>query len=155
MYVKRPFIMKKTNVVPGQEGLKKSIDAFLDLLITSGKGSFKADEDFGFSLEDYRFEIYNPETGSFHNLKRKKRKDLIESIEDPMSNYRIVGSSINTSTFAEHLRDTIVEYELRLKNVEVSMEFLAKGTVLLVSVTGIIEDGYETPYTFYRKIHIW
>ena len=23
------------------------------------------------------------------------------------------------------------------------------------SVTGIIEDGYDTPYTFYRKINIW
>ncbi len=155
MYVKRPLILKKTNVTPGQEGLKKSIDAFLDLLITSGKDSFKADEDFGFSLEDYRFEIYSPETGSFHHLQNKKKKDLIESIEDPSYNFKITGSSINSSTFAEHLRDTVVQYERRLKNVEVGLEFLARGTVLLVSVTGIIDNGYETPYNFYRKIQIW
>ena len=155
MYVKRPIIMKKTNVVLKQDGMKRSIDAFLDLLITSGKDSFKADEDFGFSLEDYRFEIYSPETGTFHQTQRKRRKDLIGSIEDPMHKYKIVGSSINTYTFAEHLRDTIVQYEQRLKNVEVGMEFAMRGTVLLISVTGIIDDGYETPYTFLRKIKIW
>lgn len=155
MYVKRPIIMKKTNVVLKQDGMKRSIDAFLDLLITSAKDSFKADEDFGFSLEDYRFEIYSPETGTFLQTQRKRRKDLIESIEDPMRKYKIAGSSINTNTFAEHLRDTIVQYEQRLKNVQVGMDFLLRGTVLLISVAGVIDDGYETPYNFLRKIKIW
>lgn len=155
MYVKRPILMKKTNVARRPDEMKRSIDAFLDLLITSGKDSFKADEDFGFSLEDYRFELYNPETGSFNNMQRRKRKDLIGSIEDPLHSYKIIGSSVNTSTFAEHLRDTIVQYETRLKNVGVGMEFLMQGTVLLISVSGIIDNGYETPYTFYRKIKIW
>ena len=155
MYVKRPIIMKKTNVAQRPDGMKRSIDIFLDLLVTSGKDSFKADEDFGFSLEDYRFEIYNPETGSFYQMKRNKRKDIIGSIEDPVHNYKIVGSSVNSSTFAEHLRDTIVQYEQRLKNVQVGTEFLLRGTVLLITVTGIMDDGYETPYTFYRKINIW
>lgn len=155
MYVKRPIIMKKTNVAQRPDGIKRSIDMFLDLIITSGKNSFKADEDFGFALEDYRFEIYNPETGNFHQSKRKKRKDIIGSIEDPVHDFKIVGSSINSSTFAEHLRNTIVEYEQRLKNVQVGMELLNLGTVLLISVSGIIDDGYETPYTFFRKINIW
>ena len=70
MYVKRPIIMKYPTVA--KDALKKSIDAFLELLITSGKDSFKADEDFGFALEDFRFEIYSPETGEFHHFDRKK-----------------------------------------------------------------------------------
>ena len=155
MYVKRPIIMKKTNVVPGQEGLKKSIDSFIDLLISSGKDSFKADDDFGFSLEDYRFEIYSPETSSFHQLGKKRKKDIIESIEDPLSSYKISGSSINTETFARHLQEEIIQYEHRLKNVGVTMEFLMRGTILLVTVTGIIDDSYDTPYTYYNKIKIW
>ena len=155
MYVKRPLIMKTSNVVPGQEGLKKSIDAFIDLLINSGKDSFKADDDFGFSLEDYRFEIYSPETSSFHQLGKKRKKDIIGSIEDPSYSYKISGSSINTETFARHLQEEIVQYEQRLKNVEVGMDFLMRGTILLVTVTGIIDDGYDTPYTYHSKIKIW
>lgn len=155
MNVKRPLIMKSPTVTPGRDGLKKSIDAFLELLISSGKDSFKADDDFGFSLEDFRFEIYSPETGVFHDNKKKKRKDLISSIEDPIHSYKLSGSSVNADTFAQRLRDTIVQYEQRLLNVEVGMEFIMRGTMLLVSVTGIIDDGYETPYTYYNKIKIW
>ena len=153
MFVKRPIIMKYPTVDKGE--MKKSIDTFLELLITSGQDSFKADEDFGFALEDFRFEIYSPETGSFHNLERKQKKDLIGSIEDPVHGYKIRGSSINAETFASHLRDSIVQYEHRLKNVEVAMDFMALGTVLLVSVNGVMDDGYDTPYTYYNKIQIW
>ncbi|MBO4328985.1 MAG: hypothetical protein J5831_06175 [Bacteroidales bacterium] len=153
MYVKRPIIMKYPTVAT--DAMKKSIDAFLDLLITSGKDSFKADEDFGFALEDFRFEIYSPETGQFHSAPQKRKKDLIGSIEDPMHEYKIRGSSINAETFAGHLQESIVQYEQRLKNVEVAMDFMAKGTVLLVSVNGIMDDGYDTPYTYYNKIKIW
>lgn len=153
MYVKRPIIMKYPNVA--KDALKKSIDAYLDLLITSGPGSFKADEEFGFALEDFRFEIYSPETGMFHGDARKQKKDLIGTIEDPVHRYRIRGSSVNTETFAVHLRDSIVQYEHRLKNVEVAMDFIANGTVLVVSVNGVMEDGYDTPYTYYNKIQIW
>lgn len=155
MYVKRPLIMKTSNVVPGREGLKKSIDSFIDLLINSGKNSFKADDDFGFSLEDFRFEIYSPESNTFHHFGKKRKKDIIGSIEDPLNGYKISGSSINTETFARHLQEVIIRYEQRLKNVGVTMEFLMRGTVLLVTVTGIIDDGYDTPYTYYNKIKIW
>jgi hypothetical protein len=153
MYVKRPIIMKYPTVA--KDALKKSIDAFLDLLITSGKDSFKADADFGFALEDFRFEIYSPETGMFHGDVRKQKKDIIGTIEDPMQKYRIKGSSVNTETFAGHLKNSIEQYEHRLKNVEVAMDFLARGTVLLVSVNGIMDDGYDSPYTYYNKIQIW
>ena len=153
MYVKRPIVMKYPTT--STDAMKKSIDAFLELLISSGKDSFKADEDFGFALEDFRFEIYNPETGTFHDLSKKRRKDLIGSIQDPIHDYKIKGSSINTQTFAGHLHESIVQYEHRLKNVEVAMDFIAKGTVLLVSVNGLMDDGYDTPYTYYNKIKIW
>ena len=155
MFVKRPLIMKYPVTVPEKNGLKPSIDAFLDMLITSAKGSFEADMDFGFSLEDCRFEVYDPEIGLFNNPQRNDKKDLIGAIEDPMYKYKISGSSINTQTFARDLQETIVQYERRLKNVEVNMEFVALGTVLVVSVNGIIDDGYDTPYTYISRIRIW
>lgn len=147
--------MKYPVTVPEKNGLKPSIDAFLDLLIASGKNSFEADDDFGFSLEDYRFEIYNPEIGLFNSPTPKGKKDLIGSIDDPLYKYKIAGSSINTQTFANDLKNTIVQYERRLKDVEVNMEFVAKGTILVVSVSGIIDDGYDTPYAYLSKISIW
>ena len=153
MYVKRPIIMKYPTVT--KDTMKKSIDAFLELLITSGKDSFKADEDFGFALEDFRFEIFSPETGMFHNAPKKQKKDLIGSIEDPMHDCKLRGSSVNTGNFASQLKDSIRMSEQRLKNVEVAMDFMANGTILLVSVNGIMDDGYDTPYTYYNKIKIW
>ncbi len=155
MYVKRPLIMKYPVTVKEKNGLKPSIDAFIDLLINSGKDSFKADHDFGFSFEDYRFEIYNPEVALFLDPKKTKKKDLIGSIADPIDNYKIIGSSVNTDNFAWDLRNAIVNYEHRLKNVEVNMELANYGALLLVSVSGIIDDGYDTPYTYLSKIRIW
>ena len=155
MFVKRPLVMKYPVTVPEKDGFKQSIDQFLDLLLSSGRNSFKADDDFRFSLEDFRFEIYSPELGLFHTFNKSEKKDIIGSIDDPLHSYKIAGSSINSGTFANHLRDRIVEYETRLKNVQVSMDLLANGTVLLVTVTGVIDDGYDTPYTFYKKIRIW
>jgi len=155
MYIKRPLIMKYPVTVPEKGGFKRSIDAFLDLIIVSERNSFKADDDFGFSLEDFRFEIYNPELGVFNNIDNPVQKDIIGSISDPLNAYKIKGSSINSGTFAGHLRDIIVEYETRLKEVEVSTEFLADGSVLLIVVKGLVNDGYDTPYTYYKKIRIW
>jgi len=147
--------MKYPVTVSENDGFKHSIDQFLDLLISSGRNSFKADDDFGFSLEDFRFEIYNPEMGVFHNPEKKGQKDLIGSITDPLNSYKIKGSSVNIGTFAGHLKSTIQEYESRLKDVEVNTEFMSNGTVLLIAVKGVVNDGYDTPYTYYKKIRIW
>ena len=155
MFIKRPLIMKYPVTVPEKDGFKKSIDQFLDMMISSGRNSFKADDDFGFSLEDFRFEIYNPSLGMFNQPVQSENKDLIGSIDDPLHSYKIVGSSINTGNFANHLKETITEYEPRLRNVEVNTEFIANGTVLVVAVKGIINDDYDTPYTYYSKIRIW
>ena len=147
--------MKYPVIVPEKDGLKKSIDQFLDMMISSGRNSFKADDDFGFSLKDFRFEVYNPEVGMFNNPEQFGKKDLIGSIEDPLNSYRIAGSSVNTGTFASHLKESIIEYEPRLRDVEVNTDFIANGTILVVTVRGIINDGYDTPYLFYDKIRIW
>ena len=98
MYVKLPIIMKYPVTVAPKESIKPAIDAFLNLLISSSKDSFKADDEFGFSLEDYRFEIYDPEVGLFHDTQMKRKQDIIGSIEDPTRKHKMSGSSINTVT---------------------------------------------------------
>ena len=155
MYIRRPLIMKSPQTVPDNNGLKASIDAFLDMIITSGKDSFKADDDFGFSLEDYRFEIYNPSKGVITNMNKPGKKDIISSIEDPMYKHKINGTSVNANTFAQDLKNTISQYELRLRDVEVAMEFTDYGTLLLVSVKGVINDDHDTPYSYITNIRIW
>ena len=155
MYVKLPIIMKYPVTVAPKESIKPAIDAFLNLLISSSKDSFKADDEFGFSLEDYRFEIYDPEVGLFHDTQMKRKQDIIGSIEDPTRKHKMSGSSINTGTFAKDLSEAIAIYERRLKDVVVSMELMAHGSVLLITVNGIIDDGYDTPYTYHNKIRIW
>lgn len=155
MYLKRPLVMKYPATVSEKDGFKQSIDQFLDLIISSERSSFKADEELGFSLEDFRFEIYSPELGVFHSVDKLSKKDIIGSIIDPLHEYKIAGSSINAGTFASNLKETIIQYETRLKDVQVNMDLLNNGTVLLVSVSGIIKDGYDTQYIFYKKIRIW
>ncbi len=155
MYIQRPLIMKYPVVVKEKSGLKKSIDQFVDMIISSGRYSFKADEDFGFSFEDFRFEIYNSELGVFHNNVSQNPKDIIDTIEDSLHSYKMTGSSLNSGTFANHLKEVVEKYEVRLKNVEVNTEFLSNGSLLVVAVSGNIDDGYNTAYTCYKKIRIW
>jgi hypothetical protein len=102
--------------------LKESIDNFIELLVVSPNGSFKADYNFGFVFQNFRYE----------------NCDSNEQINDK----KLYGLSVNKNNYAHDLKQTIEAYESRLKNVEVKMNYNAKIKQISLEVTGEYEEDY-------------
>ena len=116
--------------------IKKSIDDFIDLLAASPNGSFKADYDFGFVFQNFRFE--NSDTNEQINSKK------------------LYGESINKNNYAYDLKLTIEEYESRLTNVQVKMNYDSKQKKISLAITGKYEEAFtEKDYQKNISFYIW
>jgi len=116
--------------------LKESIDNFIDLLVVSPNGSFKADYNFGFVFQNFRYE----------------NCDANEEINSK----KLYGISLNRNNYAYDLKCTIEEYESRLKNVEVKMGYDPKIKEISLEVTGKYEEDYtEKKYQKNISFIIW
>jgi len=113
---------------------EKSISDFIKLLISSPNGSFKPDTRFGFSLKNYRFE--NADS------------------EDKINLRKIGGKSDNFNNYAIDLKESIKQFEPRLKITEVKIDFSKEKSEVAISISGVLEDTkkeYKQDITF----HIW
>jgi len=116
--------------------IKESIDNFIDLLVVSPHGSFKADYNFGFIFQNFRYE----------------NCDANEQINSK----KLYGISLNSNNYAHDLKLTIEEYESRLKNVEVKMNYEAKNKQISLEITGKYEEDYtEKKYQKNISFLIW
>ena len=116
--------------------IKDSIDNFLDLLVISPNGSFKADYNFGFVFQNFRYE----------------NCDSSEQINDK----KLYGASVNKNNYAYDLKLTIEAYESRLKNVVVRMNYEAKQKQITLDITGKYEEEYiEKNYHKNISFLIW
>jgi len=111
--------------------LKESIDNFIDLLVVSPNGSFKADYNFGFVFQNFRYE----------------NCDANEEINSK----KLYGMSLNRNNYAYDLKCTIEEYESRLKNVEVKMNYEPKIKQISLEISGKYEEDY-TEKKYEKKI---
>jgi len=102
--------------------IKDSIDKFIELLVISPSGSFKADYSFGFVFQNFRY--VNCDSNETINSKK------------------LYGESINKNNYAYDLKQTIEEYETRLKNVHVKMTFDPKLKKISLDITGKYEENY-------------
>jgi len=109
--------------------IKESIDNFIDLLVVSPNGSFKADYKFGFVFQNFRYE----------------NCDANEQINDK----KLYGLSVNKNNYAHDLKLTIETYESRLRNVEVKMDYDSKIKQISLEITGKYEEDFE--YKKYQK----
>ena len=89
MYIKIPFQIVN-GMVEQETDVKKSVDRFIDLLIATPMGHFKADPDFGFVFKNFRFE----------NFDEKKRTVACMKVDEPMNDFKITGTSKNPKNFA-------------------------------------------------------
>jgi len=116
--------------------LKDSIDTFLELIVVSPNGSFKADYNFGFVFQNYRYE--NCDSNEQINSKK------------------LYGLSVNKNNYAHDLKCAIEEYESRLKNVEVKMGYEAQNKQITLEVTGRYEEDFtEKKYQKIISFIIW
>jgi len=116
------------------KNVKASIDDFIELIVFSPNGSFKADYYFGFVFQNTKFQ------NSDQNSQIEAKK--------------INGESINKNNYAYELKMAIEDYEKRLKNVRVSINYDTENKKVSIDVRGryeedYIEKNYEKNITFY------
>ena len=138
--------------------IKESIDNFVKLLISSNKYDSISDTDFGFCLEDFRYEAFSSEQAKF--LKIDVAADPTENtklaeIKSPLYAKRLIGNSKNPDTFARELKQSIERYEKRLKEVTVNMDFQKNARIIHIIVTGIIDNASNTQYYNEFNVEVW
>jgi hypothetical protein len=125
--------------------MEKAVTDFIQLLIDSANGTFKADYAFGFSLKNCEFEnIYmQGKNKQIINIEINKRKN---------------------SDYARILKDTILKYEPRIKNT-LQVETATReeketkngksvwATKVIINVKGTLINGVEYNKDF--KLNIW
>ncbi len=159
MLIRNPLKFRYPIVDLDNNNMKESIDAFLRLLISSNKYDSVADENFGFCLEDFRYEGFSSENGQFLERaqvsKDKTENTMLNEIRDPLYSKRLIGNSKRPDTFARELKSSIERYEKRLKEVSVTMDFQKNGRLIHVIVTGVINNAANTLYYNEFNIEVW
>lgn len=159
MLIRNPLKIRYPIVDLDNNNIKASIDAFLKFLISSNKYDSIADEDFGFCLEDFRYEGFSTDQGLF--LERKpnnadtNENTLLSEIRNPLYKKRLIGNSKRPDTFAAELKKCIESYEKRLKDVSVNMDFQKNGRIIHIIVTGVINNPSNTLYYNEFNIEVW
>lgn len=159
MFIRNPLQLRYPIVDLDDSQMKASIDAFLRLLIASNKYDSIADQEFGFCLEDFRFEGFSLDRAEF--LPRKSaRLDETENTElgeirNPLYSKKLIGNSKNPDTFARELKKTIERYERRLREVQVNSDFQKNGNIIHIIVTGKINNASNTLYYNEFNVDVW
>ena len=115
------------------KSIEKSIVDFITLLVNSPNSSFKPDSNFGFSLKNCRFE----------------NVDSNDKIQDKT----IRGKSENFN-YAKDLKDAITQFEPRLQNLKVEINFDKAHSKGSIFISGILKST-KKEYKQDIKFHIW
>lgn len=111
-----------------------SVSAFLQFLITSAKYSCVSDPEFGFILNNLRFE--NVGEG------------------EVLNNRKISGTSADPETFAYDLKSAINAYEKRLTAVRVTMTYARPEKLIHIAVKGKLVDN-DADFQYVTDIKVW
>ena len=142
-----PLQMKNGRLIR-EARTKDSIDAFLTMLISTPKYSCSPDPEFGFVLNNLRFEILSESEGVIY--KGEGPDAVLTEIYGKM----ISGTSSSESTFAYELKEAITNYEKRLKDVKVTMTYLREERNIYINVKGLLAED-ESPYQLTTRFRIW
>lgn len=144
MYIKIPFQIV-SGCVEQEEDLKKSVDSFIDLIVSTQFGQFKADPDFGFIFKNHRFE----------NFDEKKGTVATRNENEQLKELKIEGTSKNPMNFANALKKNIEEYEKRLLVKEVVMEYDKKRHNIKLLILGALRAERQIPYSHEINFYVW
>ena len=118
------------------ESIRESIDTFLELLIFTPRGGFKADYDFGFEFWSNEFQNIVIEDFNQH---------INESV---LVNRR--GDSTDQRNCIRNLKKAIEMYEPRLQNVKIEMNLKQKDNTQKSYLRNEVED--HTKYDVFLTI---
>ncbi len=148
MYLSIPLRFSEKTGLSRVQDEAAAIREFLELLVSTPKGSCEADPEFGLVFKNSRFENFNEEKGVL---------STVSGEDDNIAYYRhkIHGRSINSNTFAYDLKKSIERYEPRLRQVRVNMEYRKIEKTVVITVNGIIGEEIVEPFSHQIKIHVW
>ena len=135
----------KTGALVTYTDVKESIDAYVELLLTTPVGSCISDPNFGFILNNLRFEIFNENEGVVLNA---------EEDHSELYDKKVSGSSRNINTFAIELKQLIEHYEPRLEDVLVTMSYVREHRKIYITVRGTISQT-QTNYSYQTTMRVW
>lgn len=144
MNIKIPFQIVNGNVEQ-ETDLKRSVNQFVDMLVATAIGQFKADADFGFVFKNFRFE----------NFDEKKRTVANMREDEFLNEYKITGSSKNPKNFAYMLKRNIEQYEPRLTINEVTMDYSAQKHNVMLLISGQLKTDKPQAYSHAINFHVW
>lgn len=133
-----------------EDGLKRSIDANLYLIITTERFSTPADPQFGFVFNNLRFEMFNENEGVVFDSGDTESMSNLQGAYDK----KISGSSKSVNTFAAELKAAITKYEERLEKISVSMTYIREERQIYITVKGVIVSTKED-YIYDQIIRVW
>jgi len=133
-----------------EEKLKKSLDASISLILTTPMFSTPADPQFGFVFNNLRFEMFNENEGVVYDSGDTDSMDGLQGIYDK----KISGSSKSINTFASELKESVVKYEHRLEDINVSMTYIREERLIYITVKGVIVSTKEN-YVYKQTIRVW
>lgn len=133
-----------------EKNLKKSIDASIDLLISTPLFSSPADPSFGFVFNNVRFEIFNEHEGVVYDSNEKGGVYGLQGLYDK----KISGTSKNLNTYAAELKEAIIKNERRLKDVTASMTYMREERNVYINVKGTIA-ATNKEYVYTNILKIW
>ena len=133
-----------------EDTLKRSIDSNLYLIITTERFSTPADAQFGFVFNNLRFELLNEYEGVVYDSKNQEEPHGLEGLYDK----KISGSSRNLNTFAADLRDTLRNYEKRLRDIAVTMTYIREERKIYVTIKGVIDETQQK-YEYTTTLKVW
>ena len=131
------------------EDPKKAIDSALTLLTTTPCLSCAADPRYGFVFNNLRFEIFNENEGVVFNSSGAE-----QLLGDGLYQKKVSGSSNNLNTFAAELKQSIEEYEKRLRDVSVAMTYIREERKIYMTVKGVMQESGK-PYKYESVINVW
>ena len=133
-----------------EEREKLSIDAAINLIITTERFSTPADPQYGFVFNNLRFEIFNENEGVVYDSGDTRTMNYLQGIYDK----KISGSSKSINTFAAELKAAITRYEPRLKDISVSMTYIREERQIYITVKGTTV-GSRQEYAYSQTIRVW
>jgi len=132
------------------DNIKRTLDASIQLLLSSPLFSTPADPNFGFVFNNLRFEIFNEREGVVYNSGESEEVHGLTGLYDK----KISGSSKNLNTFASELKQVVTKYEKRLSDVMVTMTYIREERMIYITVKGQIVATQED-YTYSTTIRVW
>lgn len=141
MFIKIPFQITNGNI-DTEVNLKKSVDNFIDLLVSTHLGHFKSDPEFGFVFKNFSFENFD-----------KKKGTIANSIS--FFDYKISESSKNPQNFAYILKKNIETYEKRIELHEITMNYNRTKRNIKLCVFGKLKTDQRPDYKHEINFHIW